>query len=181
VAVLSNLPEGVDAVAVAGPYPEGWTIEVAFGQLTVVPRREIKTLGYPRAALFRFAVAAPAANLRGGIRAAPGSVHGAVEAGRSVSQVATDIAGTRRGRMIAIPAQQWQFWGTMSFEEFVGYPRRLAEKVDWERPQKTTRGPKKPVAKKPSAGKQRHVSTHRLLIQAKEARGQARAAQRTPS
>ena len=183
VAVLSNLPEEVDAVAVANLYLERWTIEVAFGELTVVLRCEIKTLGYPRAALFSFAVAVMAANLLGGIQAVLGSVHGArvVEAELSVFQVATDIAETHRGMMIAIPAQQWHFWGTLSLADFVGYLRRLAENVDWKLLQKTTRGPKKPVAKKPSASTHRHVSTHRLLIQAKEARKQARAVQRTPS
>jgi hypothetical protein len=184
VAVLTNLPAAVaDACAVAALYLERWTIEVAFGALTVVLRCEVETLGYPRAALFSFAVAVLAANLLGAVQAALGSVHGphTVAAELSVFQVATDIAGTYKGMMIALPAAEWQVWGRMSLAEFVAALRSLAEGVNWELLQKGTRGPKKPPVKKPSASKQRHVSTHRLLMQAKEARKQAKASQGTPS
>jgi hypothetical protein len=184
VAVLTNLPEEVaDAAAVAELYLGRWTIEVAFGELTTVLRCEIETLGYPRAALFSFAVAVLVANLLGAVRAALGSAQGphTVERELSVFQVATDIADTYKGMMIAIPPSEWRFWATLSLHEFVEYLRRLAGNVDWERLRKTTRGPKKPPQKKPSASKQRHVSTHRLLNQAKEAKQQAKAAQRTHS
>ena len=183
VAILSNLPYEVDAVAVADLYRDRWTIEVAFGQLTVLLRCEIATLGYPRAALFSFAVAVMAANLLGGIQAALGSAQGykKVESELSIFQVATDIGQTYRGMMIAVPAEEWEIWEAMSLAEFVAYLRRLAKGVEWSRLKKTTRGPKKPAAKKPSASVQRHVSTQRLLIQAKQAKKQAEVVPRTPS
>jgi hypothetical protein len=171
-AVLTNLPEEVaGAVVVAELYLKRWTIEVAFAELTVVLRCEIDTLGYPRAALFSFAVAVVAANLLAVLRAALGSEQGAstVAAELSVFQEAMDIAGTYKGMMIAIPAREWRFWATMSLQEFAAAMRYLATKVDWEHLQTAHASPKKPPQKKPSASQQRHVSTQRLLIQAKEA------------
>jgi IS4 transposase len=171
-AVLTNLPADVAAsVEVAELYLKRWTIEVAFAELTVVLRCEIETLGYPRAALFSFAVAALAANLLAAMRAVLGSEQGSFTAAAelSVFQEATDIAGTYRGMMIAIPAKEWRFWTTMNLREFVAALRYLATKVDWEHLQKAHPSPRKPLQKKPSASQQRHVSTQRLLIQEKEA------------
>jgi hypothetical protein len=178
IAVLTNLPEEVaDARAVAELYLDRWTIETAFCELTVVMRCEIESLGYPKAALFSFAVAVLAANVLGAIQAALGAEHGAkkVEAELSVYQVATDIAGPYQGMMIAIPAEQWRCFAQMSLGEFAATLMFLAGKADWDRLQKTIRGAKKPPVKKPSASKERHVSTARLLNQAKEAKKQARA------
>jgi hypothetical protein len=171
-AVLTNLPEEIaDAIAIAELYLNRWTIETAFAELTVVLRCEIETLGYPRAALFSFAVAVLAANLLAAMRAALGSEKGAftVATELSVFQEATDIAGTYKGMMIAIPAQQWRFWATMSLQEFAAAMRYLASKVDWEHLQKAHPSPKKPPQKKPSASQQPHVSTQRLLDQAIQA------------
>ena len=171
VSVLSNLPvEVADGIAIAVLYLDRWTIETAFAELTVVLRCEIETLGYPRAALFSFAVAVLAANLLGAVRAVLGSERGAftVKEELSVFQEATDIAGVYKGMMIAIPVPEWRFWATMSLPEFVDAMRCLAGKVDWQHLQKTYASPKKPPQKRPSARQQPHVSTQRLLNQAKE-------------
>lgn len=177
VAVLTNLPaEVADALACAEVYLERWTIEVAFSALTVLLRCEIETLGYPRAALFSFAVAVLAANVLGGLQAALGAVQGprTVDSELSLYQVATDVAGVYRGMMIAIPAAHWELWRRMSLAEFVAQMLGLAQGADWQRLQKAAASPKKPAVKKPSASKQRHVSTARLLKQAKETKQQAR-------
>jgi len=60
---LTTLPAQVSAVTVVELYLTRWTVETAFLRLTVELRREINTLGYPRAALFGFAVAAVAFNV----------------------------------------------------------------------------------------------------------------------
>lgn len=178
VAVLTNLPpEVADAVAVADLYLERWTIEVAFGALTVVLRCEVAALGYPRAALFSFAVAVLAANVLGGLQAALAAVHGphAVASDLSVYQVATDVAGIYQGMMIAIPAPHWHMWAQMSPSEFVTAVLDLAAKADWGRLRKAHASPKKPPPSRPSAKDRRHVSTARLLKQVKEEKEQARA------
>src|SRR5207249_3308816 len=62
--LLTNLPtEAADALKVAELYVERWTIESGFQQLTVDLKCEIKTLGYPEAALFGFCVAVVAYNV----------------------------------------------------------------------------------------------------------------------
>jgi len=166
VSVLTNLPaELADAAAVAELYLTRWTIEGCFNELTTALRCEIETLGYPRAALFCFAVAALAANVVAAVRAALGSAHGAerVEAELSVPQLALDIAGKYQGMMIALPPQEWAPFRAMSLPEFADCLRQWARQVDWQRVKKAKQGPKKPPPKKPSASKQRHVSTARLL------------------
>lgn len=166
VSVLTNLPEEVaDALAVAELYLQRWTIEVAFAELTVVLRCEIETLGYPQAALFCFAVAALVANILAAVRAALRAEHGAKqEQELSTFQAALDVSGIYRGMMVALPAEQWLPLGEMSLTDFVTWLREAARRVDFKGGlKKTRRGPKKPLAKKPSAARKRHVSTHRLL------------------
>jgi Transposase DDE domain len=166
VAVLTNLPADVaDALAVADLYLTRWTIEVCFGELTTALRCEVAALGYPRAALFSFAVAAFAGNVFGAVRAALRAVHGAdrVEAELSVPQVALDVAGAYQGMMIALPPAEWAPFAALPVPAFAEALRAVARRVNWDRVKKTTRGPKKPPPKRPSASKQRHVSTARLL------------------
>jgi IS4 transposase len=56
--LLTNLrPEQADALRVGVLYCERWQVETAFQELTVDLACEVSTLGYPKAALFAFAVA----------------------------------------------------------------------------------------------------------------------------
>ena len=166
VSVLTNLPaEVADAAAVAGLYLTRWTIEAAFGELTVALRCEVQTLGYPKAALFCFAVACLASNVLAGVRAALRAGHGAekVEAELSVEKLAREVSGKQEGMMVALPAEQWQPWVEMDLAEFARRLRELAAKADWRKLSKSRRGPKKPPPKKTFARWKRHVSTKRLL------------------
>ena len=150
VSVLTNLPaEVADAAAVADLYLTRWTIEAAFGELTVALRCEVQTLGYPKAALFCFAVACLASNVLAAVRAALRTGHGAekVEAELSVAKVAREVSGKYQGMMVALPPQEWEPWGRMGLEEFVRHLRELAAKVKWEKLKKSKRGPKKPPAR----------------------------------
>lgn len=64
VAVLTNLPDtDADATVVSELYLGRWTIEGLFQVVTDQFACEIKTLGYPRAALFSFCMALLAYNL----------------------------------------------------------------------------------------------------------------------
>jgi len=60
---LTNLPARVSAVVVSEAHRKRWTIEGGFLDPTTTPDREIRTLCYPRAALFAFRVAMMAYNL----------------------------------------------------------------------------------------------------------------------
>ena len=166
VSVLTNLPaEVADAAAVAGLYLTRWSIEAAFGELTVALRCEVNTLGYPRAALFCFAVACLASNVLAGVRAALRAAHGVqkVEAELSVEKLAREVSGKQEGMMVALPAEEWQPWRAMTPERFARWLRELAAKADWRKLKKSKRGPKKPPPKKTFARWKRHVSTKRLL------------------
>src|SRR5512147_242750 len=76
--ILTNLAaEEVAAQQVAVTYGTRWTVEGAFQTLTDVLRCEVETLGYPRAALFSFAVAVLAYNTYAVVQASLRMAHGA--------------------------------------------------------------------------------------------------------
>ena len=56
--LLTNLPPGVLATAIAGVYRSRWQIETAFREATVDLLCEVPALGHPQAAILVFAVAA---------------------------------------------------------------------------------------------------------------------------
>jgi Transposase DDE domain len=174
IALLTNLPEGVDARTVARAYRKRWTIEGAFQELTETLHSEVNTLCYPRAALFAFCVAVAAYNVLGALKGALRATHGAekIEKGLSSYHVALEVAGVHRGMMIAIPAEHWRVFATMAVEQFAEVLRELASKVRLVRYQKHPRGPKKPPVKRRYSKKHPHVSTAQLL-EARRAKKQA--------
>src|SRR6266852_3628539 len=71
-----NLPTKVSAVQGADLYRKRWTIETLFFEVTTTLTCEIKTLCYPKAALFVFCLALVAANAVAVIKAALRAAHG---------------------------------------------------------------------------------------------------------
>ena len=73
IGLFTNLPDTVDAVAIAEIYRKRWTIETQFQFLTGSLHCEVPGLGKPKAALFAFAMSLVASNalavVRGSIRA----------------------------------------------------------------------------------------------------------------
>ena len=65
------------AQTVARLYLKRWRIETAFQHLAQDLNTEIKTLGYPRAALFGFCIGLVAYNILAVLKAARRQVHGA--------------------------------------------------------------------------------------------------------
>src|SRR5947199_329671 len=164
-AVLTNLPAAVAARTVAKAYRKRWRIEGAFQELTVTLHCEVNTLCYPRAALFAFCVAVAAYNVLGALKAALRAAHGAEKIEKDLSgyYVALEIAGVHRGMMIAIPAEHWYVFATMTAEQLAEVLRELASTVQLRRYQKHARGPKKPPVKRHYSKKHPHVSTAQLL------------------
>ncbi|MFM9962316.1 MAG: transposase [Planctomycetaceae bacterium] len=75
--MLSNLPaRQANACKVAELYRQRWTIESMFQELIQHLCCEIRTLAYPKAALFAFSLALTAWNLLSTITASLGAVHG---------------------------------------------------------------------------------------------------------
>lgn len=166
VAILTNLPQSeVKAASVATLYRNRWQIENMFQVITDTFHCELRPLGYPRAALFVFCVALVAFNVLSIVRSALKQVHGVEVIDQTLSNyyVVEEVQSTFRGMEIAIPADEWEIFGTMSVTEFAQCLQHWAEGVNLKRFRKHPRAPKKPKTKKPFDPKHPHVSTDRLL------------------
>jgi hypothetical protein len=170
--ILTNLPKKAgNVLKLAELYAKRWTIETMFQELTETLTCEIKTLAYPKAAVFAFCLAVAAYNGISVIKAALRSVHGTdtVEENVSGYYVSLEISKTYSGMMIAIPQKHWKVFRGMSIAQLAKVLRELAGRVDLSKYQKHPRGPKQPRPKRTYTGKSNHVSTARILAKRKTA------------
>jgi hypothetical protein len=164
--LLTNAPAvRLSAKRAAEIYRTRWRIESAFQELTESLRCEINTLGYPKAALFGFALAVVAYNLlvvnRLALVAGLGEEVGGVET-LSSYYMATEAAAVDPGMSIAVPPSVWRQFVEMTVAEFAGWLYETARGIDWRRYHKRPRGPKKPAdVKRTRRGA--HRSTSREL------------------
>lgn len=168
--ILSTLPKDVSALEVAALYRQRWSIERLFQVLDQCFNGEINTLAYPRAALFGFCMALVCYNVLAVLRAAMGNVHGPdkVEAGISSYYLADEIRRVYDGMMIAIPPQKWQPLGALELGQTAALLKDLATQMDLAKYQSHPRGKKKKTPKPKRQKNVPHVSTARLLAQARE-------------
>jgi IS4 transposase len=169
--LLTNVPpEQLSARRAADLYRTRWRIETAFQELTESVRCEINTLGYPKAALFGFALAVVSYNLlvltRGALASGLGEEVGGEEA-LSSYQMATHVAAVSEGMRIAVPASAWERFVAMTAAEFAGWLYEVARQIDWRPYRKRPRGPKKPVVVKRTR-RGAHRSTARELSKSHE-------------
>ena len=169
--LLTNVPlKRLSARSAADLYRTRWRIESAFQELTVSLRCEIDTLGYPKTALFGFALAVVAYNLlvttRAALASGLGEEVGGVEL-LSSYHMAVQVAAVDEGMSIAVPPSAWQRFVEMTAAEFAAWLDAVAQEIDWRRYRKRPRGPKKPaVVKRTSRGA--HRSTARELDKSQE-------------
>lgn len=173
VEILTNLPpEAAGAMEVANLYLKRWKIEGVFHELTVALKCEVNTLGYPKAALFGFCVAVAAYNVLAVVKAAMRAVHGEEKVQNEVSgyYVALEWALVYAGMMIALPAEEWEVFGTMSAKDLAGHLRDWAGKINMLKIKKAP--PRKPTKNNTTRIKDKgpHVSTARLLEEGKKQR-----------
>jgi len=119
IVVLSNLPQtAASPTVVSQLYRERWQVEGLFLSVATNFEGEIKTLAYPKAALFSFALALINYNILATLRAALTSVHWG-EQGERVSDFygVDEIQGTYRGMMIAIAPEHWQCFQVLSLSD----------------------------------------------------------------
>lgn len=163
--LLTNLPEDVSALIVSDLYLERWQVEKMFQVITDVFNCEIKTLGYPKAALFVFCMAIVAFNILSTVRGAMKEIHGAkkIEAGLSNFYVVEEVQSNFRGMEVAILDEEWEPFTQMSVTEFAEHLKEWARKVNLKRFSSSPRGEKKPVKKKQFDRKSPHTATFRLL------------------
>lgn len=165
IVLITNLPRRVNARTVAMAYRQRWTIENHFQRLTAWLHCEVPTLGYPRAALFAFAMSLVAGNALAMLIGAFRAVHGPATADNlSYAALADEIAGTQRGMMLALPPRRWRFVRDCGSQDIGQLLKQLAEQANLNRLRKTKRGPKKP-RRTPNCKNIRHLSTHRVLLQ----------------
>jgi IS4 transposase len=166
--VLTNLPEeAATARQVAEYYRKRWTIEIAFQELTEGLCCEVKTLCYPRAALFAFCVALVSYNVLSTVKGALRGVHGTAKVQDEISDylLADEVARVHEGMMIATGEESWAVFSTMTVEELVEVLRQLAGNVRLKKFLRSPRGPKKPALKRKYNKRHPHVATSRLLDQ----------------
>ncbi len=166
VTVLTNLPQTeVTAIMVADLYLNRWQIEQMFQVITDTFNCELKTLGYPKAALCVFCIALMAFNILSTVKAALKDVHGAgkIESSLSNYYVVEEVQSTFRGMEIAICAEDWQPFAHMSVLLLAEFLRACASHVNLKRFLSSPRGAKKPPTKKKYDPKHPHIATFRLL------------------
>lgn len=165
--VLTNLPKRqATAFAVLDGYRRRWTVETAFQELEQSLASEIRTLGYPPAALLAFSLALIMYNLISTLKAALSKAHNDAVPREKLSgyYLAEEISGAYRGLVIAVPAKQWtKKFGHLGARSMAKVLLELASHARIEQFRKTTRGPKRPRPKRTSGRIKHHVSTAKLL------------------
>jgi len=164
--VLTNLPQRrVSALRVLQAYRQRWTIEKAFLDVAQNMHGEIRTLGYPAAALFGFSLALVVFNVYAVLQAAVRATHDPAQdkAELSLYYVAHEIASASGGMAIALEAKCWTAaYARLTTAQFVAELLRIARGIDMSRYRKHPRGPKKRVTKKKTPIRQ-HAATQQLL------------------
>jgi hypothetical protein len=170
--LLTNLPaRDANARTVADLYLRRWTVENACQELDQALHSEIKTLGYPGAALLSFCVALLTYNVISVVKSALAAVHGSEAERQSLSgyYLAGELAAAYHGMMIAVPAKTWtRHFASLTSAALAGILKTLAGKVRPERFRKNIRGPKKPGPKRSSGKVRHHVSTARILAERRQ-------------
>lgn len=168
--VLTNVPaEKADAPLIAGLYRRRWTIEAMFQQLEALVQSEVETLGYPKAALFAFAVGVCGFNVLSTLRAALRSTHGGERVEQEVSafHVAEQARTPWRGLQVLLIAAGWCKWHRVPLTEFTAELLRLAALFPMPAVRKAIRGPKTERPPKTAHAGKKHVSTQRILAERK--------------
>jgi IS4 transposase len=171
--LLTNLTEDeAVAVLVAETYRERWQLENVFLELTQTLNSEIRTLGYPAAAIFGFCLALAAYNAISLIKAAMSVEFGwpKIESEVSGYYLSEEIARTTPGMLIALPEKNWIVFENLSPKELAKTLVTLAQHTNLTRYKKHPRGPKRPQPKKSSGAKIKHVATARILKKRKPAK-----------
>lgn len=167
--ILTNLPKRITALKVADIYRQRWTIETAFQEVAENLEGEIKTLGYPRAALFGFCMALTGFNLIHVILTAIRAVHGAEEPAPAVSiyYVCDEISHTYRGLELVLNDADWhRQFATLTPVALARKLVAIAQRINLSRYRTHPRGPKKPKPKM-NKKKRNHVSTARVLAESR--------------
>ena len=165
ICILTNLPSEISDAQIAQIYQRRWNIETLFQTVTENFNGEIKTLAYPKAALFSYSMALITYNILATIKYILSVIHGwgKIEAGLSDYYLVDEIQGTYRGMIIAVPKNDWQLISKLEDSSLVEWLKLLASNVYLKGFRKTPRTEKKPKSTLIKDPKRPHISTARLL------------------
>jgi len=169
-AVLTNVPaKDASAVVIAELYRKRWTIETMFFELTQMLDGELKTMGYPRAALLGFGIALVSYNLISTAKSAMRAAFGSETVDEEVSNfyIANEARVMSEGLDVATDPEDWKSFQTMSADTLAKELVGLARNARLAAFKRHKRGPKKPVPKRTKHTDSPHVSTARLLVRAR--------------
>ncbi len=160
--IFTNLTQSeASAKKVAELYGKRWTIEVVFLEMQTALSCEVKTLGYPRAALFAFCVALLLQNAFSMLHGALRSVHGQQKVDDEVSAVllAQELRKAYDGMMVQVPAVHWEEISEISLKQYANLLKGWISKLDLERYRKTPRSTPKVKPKRKARSKSGRIST----------------------
>jgi len=169
--IVTNLPKRIGAIQIAELYRDRWQIETAFQEVAENLEGEIKTLGYPKAALFGFCMALVTYNLLSVVRAAVHAVHGE-DAARDLSTycLAHEVASTHMGMSIVLDGSFWKKkYAKLTPAQMASELKRLAQGMSLTKYRKAKWAPKKRRKKAAHDEPPNHVSTARVLQEARKA------------
>jgi hypothetical protein len=137
--------------------------------MTQILEGEIGALGYPGAALLAFGVALVSYNIYSTVHAALRAEYGVEKVQDDVSgyYIADEVQGTMLGMEVAVEPVVWEAFQKMSPKALAKELRRYARHVSLDRFKKHPRGPKKPTTPRTMYTDKPHVSTARLLAEAR--------------
>ena len=157
------------AVSLANLYLKRWKVEEAFRQLTEYLSCEVRTLGYPRAALFAYSLAVTAYNCLRCVKAAAVNRFGTdfVDTNLSMYNVGQELKRTIPGMEIILGSDYWSRFDGMPLKALSSCMVEVAKNIRIACYQKSPRGKKK---KKIPVKRQSHVhaATNDILVQRKE-------------
>ena len=165
---LTTLPaQAVRARTLVEVSAKRWTSATAFFALTTTLSGEMRTVGYPTAALCAFGLALVASKAVAVITAALRWAHGKQQGPNAVSgyDLALAIRQTSDGRMVAIPAPPGGVFRALSPAALAELLCELAASVRLATYRHHPRGPKKKPPPRTAYQNGSHVATSRLLAQ----------------
>lgn len=160
--IFTNLTQReANAEKVAELYGKRWTIEIVFLEMQTALSCEVKTLGYPRAALFAFCVALLLQNTFSMLHGSLRCVHGQQKVDEEVSAVllAQELRKAYDGMMVQVPATHWEEISEISLKQFANLLKSWILKIDLERYRKTPRSTPKVKPKRKPRSKSGRIST----------------------
>jgi len=163
--LITNL-EAPPAEALAAACRTRWRIETHYQRLTELLHCELPGLGYPRAALFAFAMSVTAANALALVLAALRQAQGQ-EAAEQLSfyRLVDELSHTWRGLMIALPPERWSFLQALDSAQFSQWLVSIARTIPMKRYRTRPRRRSAPP-RKTAPDTRPHHSIQRLLNKA---------------